>query len=183
MKYLILALTILFTACSNPVEPETNNFTEQSSSSAISSVAVAYPSLSSTTVYAPSSINYTQPSSTTPVVTEILYIAEVGYVCNGFNTNAVAVNKATEGYIAMYNICGDRATMTSGTQPRAASVINNWMTYDLALSPSDINVVSSDINYYGASLRFYNAVDGYLRYIYVEPVGDGIGLMKTRITN
>lgn len=186
MKYLYLIALVLLAACTQPTQPEETAFTDPSSSS----VAAVTPGLSSTTIYVPSSAvvympssaYYIAPSSVAQVVTpEVLYIAEIGYVCNGFNTAAVSNNKATEGFIAMYNICGDRATMTSGTQPRTVAVINNWMTNDLALNPSFVNLIESDVIYYGSSLRFYNAVDGYLRYLYIEPVGDGIGLMKQRL--
>lgn len=82
----------------------------------------------------------------------------------------------------MYNICGDRATMTTGTQPRIASVLNDWMINDLKLSESLRVAIVNDVEMYGATFRFYNAVDGYLRYIYIEPNGDGLGLMKRKAT-
>ena len=124
-----------------------------------------------------SSTPTTVPSATTPSYQnkETKYVAEVGTICNGFNFGAVSQSKATEGYIAMYEICGDRATQSTGTTCYTASEVTQWMK---SLQISAFDQVNSDIAAYGASFRWYNAVDGYKRYIYIEPCYDGKGLMK-----
>lgn len=162
-KIIALLLALILWGCNeSPTAP--TSVTEVSSSSLATSS-------SSTT-------QYTEPlvSIETPVTA--LYVGEIGYVCTGFNTSAVQSYKATEGYMAMYDICGDRATMTTGTQPRTASVINDWIINDLKLTESFRILIVNDVNTFGSTLRFYDAVDGYLRYIYIEPYGDGKGLMK-----
>ena len=96
-------------------------------------------------------------------------------ICTGFNFGAVDQSKATEGYIAMYQICGDRSTQSTGTTCYTASQVTQWMK---SLQISAFDQVNADIAAYGASFRWYNAVDGYQRYIYIEPCYDGKGLMK-----
>lgn len=132
----------------------------------------------------PTTTTSSQPSSTSPSTTtnsyvsnETMYVAEVGYVCNGFNFSAVTASKATEGYIAMYNICGDRSTQSTGTTCYTASQVSQWMK---SLQITAFDQVNGDISAYGSSFRWYNAVDGYMRYIYIEPCYDGKGLMKKR---
>lgn len=174
MKKIVLIITMicLFISCGS-VSPV--NVEHDSSSS--SEYVKPYSSQNyDETISSSSSIS--QKYSSSEKINTALYVGEIGYVCNGFNTNAVSSYKATEGYMAMYNICGNRATMTTGTQPRAASVINDWLVNDLQLPESFRILIVNDVNAFGSTLRFYNAVDGYLRYIYVEPFGDGLGLMK-----
>lgn len=180
MKKIISLAAIMLTACITTPENLAEN--TQSSSSEIthySSSSEITPQYSSS-IYSSSSeiTHYSSSSSNVVVQKEPTFIAEVGYVCTDFNTFATSPGKATEGLIAMYNICGDMATMTTGTQPRVTEVIVEWMIYDLGLTESFTNILLSDLEHYGTTLRFYDAVDGYLRYIYIEPVGDGIGLMR-----
>jgi len=185
-KYLtiitILLASLLIGCNESSTAPDYNEPTSSSSQLTQSST--------STPIITYSSSQAIQYSASTPIVTYssastqttlALYVGEIGFVCNGFNTDAVSSYKATEGYMAMYNICGDRATMTTGTQPRLASVLNDWMINDLELNESLRILIVNDVNTYGSSLRFYDAVDGYLRYIYIEPYGDGLGLMKKKI--
>ena len=165
MKYLIIIITSMLIACIT--DPSQDNINPS-----ISSSSTVNPSISSSSTVNP-------PISSSSTVNQVtLFIAEVGYVCNGFNIQAVTPQYAFENFLIMYNLCGDMATMSTGTQPRIAQVIVDWMILDLRLEQSHINLIASDMQIYGSSLRFYNAVDGYLRYIYVEPVGDGLGIMK-----
>ena len=116
------------------------------------------------------------PSQTTSnSTTETMYVAEIGYVCNGFDFGSVDQAHATQGYVAMFQICGERATQGTGTTCYSASEVTAWMK---SLNISAFSQVNTDIAIYGASFRWYNAVDGYMRYIYVEPCFDGEGLMK-----
>lgn len=171
----ILYITLLLGCNENPAAVQ--DTVEVSSSSAVTqSSSSAGPTVPVTTV----------PSSSSEVVVEeptkiALYVGEIGYVCEGFNTNAVSPSAATEGFTAMSSICGNRATMSSGTTPRTAAVINSWMADDLLLSETFRILLVQDVETYGSTLRFYNAVDGYRRYIYIEVYGDGIGLLKRSV--
>lgn len=165
-KILILATALIcLVACGNDeASPTAPSSTTQSSTP-------------TTTTTPTTSTPTTVPSTTTPSYQnkETKYVAEVGTICNGFNFGAVSQSKATEGYIAMYEICGDRATQSTGTTCYTASEVTQWMK---SLQISAFDQVNSDIAAYGASFRWYNAVDGYKRYIYIEPCYDGKGLMK-----
>lgn len=112
--------------------------------------------------------------------TPTLYIGEVGTVCNGFNENAVYPSRATEAYMSMYNICGERVTAQKGDarNPALEADVYNWMRYTLNLNEALVTTVATDIANYGSALHFYDAADGYRRYLYVEPYGDGLGLLK-----
>jgi hypothetical protein len=107
-----------------------------------------------------------------------MYVAEMGKVCVGYDTYYAITSLATASYMTMYDICGDWSIQTTGTQPVTADAVDYWMISTLELSTSLRSSVVSDIVDYGSSFRFYNAVDGYLRYIYVEVYGDGVGLVK-----
>ena len=152
----------------------------EETSSDVSSSSVSHPiaTVSSSSVAHPSETPIVEQP---PVAIQALYVGEIGYVCTGFNTAAVIPGKATQAYLAMNELCGNRATMTTGTQPRTSDVINNWMINDLELNESLRVSLVNDVESYGSTLRFYNAVDGYLRYIYIEPYGDGLGLAKQKI--
>ena len=177
MPIIAISLVLLFGGCNE--SSTAPDYIEPISSS--SQVVITPTSSSSQIVIVQSSQSTTVTEPIIAQPTLALFIGEIGYVCNGFNINAVSNTRATEGYMAMHNICGDRATMTTGTQPRVASVINDWMINDLELHESLRIAIVNDVNAYGSTLRFYDAVDGYLRYIYIEPYGDGLGLMKKAI--
>lgn len=171
----LLAVAFLISCNESPAAASLEETSEEVSSSSVSPPVVTV-----------SSSSVSQPMETPiveqpPVTIQALYVGEIGYVCTGFNTAAVIPGKATEAYMAMAELCGNRATMTTGAQPRTASVINNWIINDLKLSEALRVSLVNDVERYGASLRFYDAVDGYLRYIYIEPYGDGLGLAKQKI--
>jgi len=174
----ILALSL--TAC-NPTssdEPETSSSVDVSSSS--QNVSSSSEKVSSSSKQVSSSSYRASSSSQTKVQVQTMYIAEMGTVCVGFNIDAVRQGYAFDGFMAMYNICGDRAQQTSGLSPVSVGVVIDWMQYTLALNNDLTTLIANDVDNYGGALRFYNANDGYLRYVYIEPVGDGKGLMKVR---
>ncbi|MBO7500654.1 MAG: hypothetical protein J6T45_04845 [Fibrobacterales bacterium] len=128
--------------------------------------------------YVPTSSAILPSSNSYGSVSQTLYAAEIGYICEGFDFGAVTQARATEGYIAMYSICGDRATQTTGTTCRTAAEVGNWLL-SLNITTDQINLLDNTIAAYGAAFYWYNATDGYQRYIYVEPCYDGIGLLST----
>ena len=116
-------------------------------------------------------LTYTASSSSTSY-----WSLEIGYVCNGYNKDVSANDKSkpVEGYIALNEICGNRANFTYVCEPTEQSVqhIMTFLNKETALQ-----VVELAENY-GAAFGFYNANDGYLRYIYFEQCYDGRALMK-----
>lgn len=183
-----MTMVALLVSCNDPVSNDEVQ-TDPAYSSSIVAAAVSSSSTAPNIPYSSQGTIVVVSSSSTKATEEIpvvetpvtaLYVGEMGTVCTGFNTNAVQVGKATEGYSAMASLCGNRAQQTTGDQPRYASVLNNWMTYDLALNETLRTALVSDVNTYGSTLRFYNAVDGYLRYVYIEYYGDGLGLLKQK---
>jgi hypothetical protein len=182
-----MAMVTLMVSCNDPVSndvvQEDPAYSSSVNAGVISSSSFYTPSSSSQNTVVVFSSSSTKATEEIPVVetpVTALYVGEMGTVCTGFNINAVQVGKATEGYSAMASLCGNRAQQTTGDQPRYASVLNNWMTYDLALNETLRTALVSDVNTYGSTLRFYNAVDGYLRYVYIEYYGDGLGLLKQK---
>lgn len=165
MKKLILCITfaLFIIACGdNGVSAESKynyNQTETYSSSSIQQPTYTVPSQA-----------YSSSSSTS------YWSLEIGNVCNGYNID-ISVNdksKPVEGYVAMYEICGDRANFTYECEPMEQSVqhILTFLNKETA-----VQVVELAENY-GAAFGFYNATDGYLRYIYFELCYDGRALMK-----
>ena len=103
---------------------------------------------------------------------------EIGNVCNGYNIDVSMENpsKPIEGYMAMYQICGDMATQSyvCESMEKIAYIIVNISNGNEKLGKNLVNLAEQ----YGAAFGFYNAVDGYLRYAYFELCGDSKGLMK-----
>ena len=178
MKKIIIACTTIMVlslmACSDdsssPTSANENSNTQTTANSTPATNTNNNPS-SQTSSNQPQSPSQTTNNSTI----ETMYVAEIGYVCNGFDFSSVDQAHATQGYVAMFQICGDRATQGTGTTCYSASEVTIWMKN---LNISAFSQVNTDIAMYGASFRWYNAVDGYMRYIYVEPCFDGDGLMK-----
>ena len=163
-KIITLSAIILgLTACGSDSNPTNAGSTSQTST----------PQTTQTST--PQTTQTTSNPVSSYVNTETMYVAEVGTICTGFNFGAVDQSKATEGYLAMYQICGDRSTQSTGTTCYTATQVTQWMK---SLQISAFDQVNADIAAYGASFRWYNAVDGYQRYIYIEPCYDGKGLMK-----
>lgn len=154
---ILMVFAIMFIACGdNSVSPE-QTYTQpvQQPTYSSSSIQQTYIASSSSTSY---------------------WSLEIGNVCNGYNID-VSVNdksKPVEGYVAMYEICGDRANFTYVCEPMEQSVqhILTFLNKETALQ-----VVKLAENY-GAAFGFYDATDGYLRYIYFEQCYDGRALMK-----
>lgn len=154
---ILMVFAIMFIACGdNSVSPE-QTYTQpvQQTTYSSSSIQQTYIASSSSTSY---------------------WSLEIGNVCNGYNID-VSINdksKPVEGYVAMYEICGDRANFTYECEPMEQSVqhILTFLNKETALQ-----VVKLAENY-GAAFGFYNATDGYLRYIYFEQCYDGRALMK-----
>ena len=128
--------------------------------------------------YSSAQFSSAHPSSNsyTPQV-QTLYVAEIGYICEGFNFGSVTQARATEGFLALYSICGDRSTQTTGTTCHTAADVGNWLL-SLNITTDQIALIDNTIAAYGAAFYWYNAVDGYQRYVYVEPCYDGIGLLS-----
>lgn len=154
---ILMVFAIMFIACgNNSVSPE-QTYTQpvQQPTYSSSSIQQTYIASSSSTSY---------------------WSLEIGNVCNRYNID-VSVNdksKPVEGYVAMYEICGDRANFTYVCEPMEQSVqhILTFLNKETALQ-----VVKLAENY-GAAFGFYDATDGYLRYIYFEQCYDGRALMK-----
>lgn len=164
--FLTLIVAAMFVACDDGSSP---------------TAPASTPTYTTPTNTTPTYSSQATPKSSSSVPTsqyttqETMYAAEIGKICTGFNFGAVNQAKATEGYLAMVEICGNRATQSTGTTCRTASAVTSWMK---SLNISAFDQVNADIAAYGASFRWYNAEDGYKRYIYLEPCGDGKGLMK-----
>lgn len=167
MKKILIAAALCFV-----LESCSSSDSDSSNPSAAPTNTPSNPASSASTPSVPTSAGTNTPAS------ETKYVAEVGYICNGFDFGNVTQNNATEGYIAMYSICGDRHTDGTGATCYTATAVSNWMK---SLNISAFEQVNADIATYGASFRWYNAIDGYKRYIYVEPCYDGKGLLKRTI--
>lgn len=141
--------------------------------------AAPVPASSASVAYVPASSASVPASSASVVHSSPLYIAEIGYVCNGFSFDNVVQSKATEAYIAMNKICGDRHTETTGANGISASSVVTWM-YGLNFTSAIVSKVANTVDTYGMCLYWYKANDGYIRYIYIEPIGDGRGLFKRK---
>lgn len=102
---ILMVFAIMFIACGdNSVSPE-QTYTQpvQQPTYSSSSIQQTYIASSSSTSY---------------------WSLEIGNVCNGYNID-VSVNdksKPVEGYVAMYEICGDRANFTYVCEPMEQSV-------------------------------------------------------------
>jgi hypothetical protein len=137
-------------------------------------------------VSAPSSSSLQTPSSSSKAIvpTETQYAAEIGTVCVGFANSlptqpiddTYMVSNGTNAYLNMYQMCGDRAEyQVKGNSTQVTSWLNQFN-----ISTVIFNSINQELFVKGNSayLGFYAARDGYLRYLYVELVGDGKGLLK-----
>ena len=155
-KIIVLLFIALLSACS----------------SESSSPAAPSPTYSSSSFARPATRPATSVSSSSA---EYYWAVEVGYICNGYNLGSIDNTKALEAYMAMYSICGNRATQSYSciSSKSTASVLVN-----LNLSEASVDRLLSNAETYGSSLYWYNAVDGYKRYIYFEQCYDERGLLK-----
>jgi hypothetical protein len=128
------------------------------------------------------------PSSSSSVAIgpiETIYVAEIGTVCVGFANslpiqpidNTYMVSNGTTAYVNMNSMCGDRSQYyTTGNSTYVTSWLNGFNISNVIRNSINQELF---INGNSAYLGFYAAVDGYLRYLYVELVGDGKGLAKS----
>lgn len=171
---ILMVFTIMFIACSDngvSSEPTTHQPVQQPTYTQ----PTQQPTYSSTSTYIPS-VNTPSYISSNSSETVSYWSLEIGNVCNGYNID-VAINdksKPVESYLAMYQICGDRANFTYECEPVEQSV-KHIMTF--LKKETALYVVELAENY-GAAFGFYDATDGYLRYIYFEQCYDGKALMK-----
>ena len=173
--FIMAMLALMSTACSDdissPIEPSYDYSTPQSSHTkrlaSSSSVATAVPT---------SQVQPVTTLQTTTTNQQSYWSLEVGYVCNGYNIDVSIKDKSkpVEGYMAMYQICGDRATQTYKCEPMESSVRHMVNIFNQATAMQVVDLAES----YGAAFGFYDAVDGYLRYVYFEQCYDNKALMK-----
>jgi len=111
------------------------------------------------------------------------FYGEIGTVCVGYANlfsypldNMYFIADGTDNYVNMYSVCGDKAQSSiKGTQAEGVSWLNARN-----ISAAMFNAINQELFIKGNSafLGFYPAVDGYLRYLYIEELDDGKGLLK-----
>jgi hypothetical protein len=145
---------------------------------------------SSSSVYTPppppssSSIGISSSSSNPR---EKMFYGEIGTVCVGYTNlfslpldNRYFIADGTDNFVNMYSVCGDKAqSFITGTQAEGVSWLNARN-----ISDAMFNAINQELFIKGNSafLGFYPAVDGYLRYLYIEELNDGKGLAKILAT-
>lgn len=174
VKIIVLLFIALLSACSSESSSPTAPSPTVVSSSSI--LSPTYTSSSSSVSITYSSSSFARPAtSVSSSSAEYYWAVEVGYICNGYNLGSIDNTKASEAYMAMYSICGNRATQSYqciSTESVASVLVS------LNLSETAIDQLASNAITYGSSLYWYPAVDGYKRYIYFEECYDGRGLLK-----
>lgn len=120
-------------------------------------------------------------SSSSTDANQTQFVAEFGYVPNGYNTDAITASNATQVYIRMNEIYTVKTIVTLGIQPRSETELLEWLdstivTQDSTLQDTVVNHIGSDLDEASASLRFYTRADGKFIFIYTEAYNDGIGL-------
>ena len=164
---ILMVFAIMFIACGdNSVSPEPT-YTQP----------VQQPTYSSASTYIPPTNTQSYISSNSSE-TVSYWTFEVGNVCNGYNID-ISMNdksKPVEGYYAMYQICGNRATQSYICEPMdvIAEKIVNISNGNRQFGMDLVNLAKQ----YGAAFGFYDAIDGYLRYAYLELCYDSKALMK-----
>jgi hypothetical protein len=139
---------------------------------------------SSSSLTMPLSSSVALNSSSSISVNQVTFIAEIGTVCVGFANlfskpldDQYFVADGTTWYIEMYNICGNKSeSYITGT----GAEVTSWLNLR-NISTAIFNRINEElfIKKNSAFLGFYPAVDGYVRYLYIEEVNDGKGLAKS----
>lgn len=172
VKIIVLLFIALLSACSSESSSPTAPSPTVVSSSSI--LSPTYTSSSSSVSITYSSSSFARPAtSVSSSSAEYYWAVEVGNICNGYNLGSIDNTKASEAYMAMYSICGNRATQSYqciSTESVASVLVS------LNLSETAIDQLASNAITYGSSLYWYNAVVGCKRYIYFEQCYDGRGL-------
>jgi hypothetical protein len=123
-------------------------------------------------------------SSSSISVNQATFIAEIGTVCVGFANqssspldNMYFIENGSYWYMEMYNMCGNKAQYQYQGLP---TQVSQWINQFNITTPI-WNAINQELFAKGnpAFLGFYPAVDGYLRYLYIEEVNDGRGLAKS----
>lgn len=173
---ILMVFSIIFIACGdNSVSPEpTYMQSVQQSTYSQSNLPVTYSNTS--TYISPTNTQSYISSNSSETVS--YWTFEVGNVCNGYNID-ISMNdksKPVEGYYAMYQICGDRATQSYICESMniIAEKIVNISNGNRQFGTDLVNLAKQ----YGAAFGFYDAIDGYLRYAYLELCYDNKALMK-----
>jgi hypothetical protein len=128
------------------------------------------------------------PGGNDPIVpNERIFHCEIGTVCVGYTNlfstpldNKYFIADGTDNYINMYSVCGDKMqSAIEGTEAEGTDWLNARN-----ISSAIFNKINQELFVKGNSafFGFYPAVDGYLRYLYIEEMHDGKGLLKNLAT-
>ena len=131
---------------------------------------------------APSS-SFNEPSSSS-VSGQKLFAAEIGTICVAYANlfsepldDKYIIADGTDMYLNMQSICGDKSeSYIIGTSIE----VTNWLNLR-NISTAIFDKINQELftKNNSAFLGFYPAVDGYVRYLYIEELYDGKGLAKS----
>jgi len=175
----VLALAFTLGCSSDSPSGPSGGYSSPSQNPSSSSAYTPPPPPSSSSEYIPPP----PPPSSSSMPRERMFYGEIGTVCVGyanlFSTpldNMYFIANGTDNYVDMYSVCGNKAQSSiTGTQTEGVSWLNARN-----ISDAMFNAINQELFIKGNSafLGFYPAVDGYLRYLYIEELNDGKGLLK-----
>ena len=182
-----LALAFTFGCSSDSPSGPSGGYSSPSQNPSSSSAYTPPQPPSSSSEYIPPPPPPSSSSISGGLPKEKIFYGEIGTVCVGYANlfsppldNTYFIADGTNNYVNMYSICGDKAqSFITGTPAEVTSWLNTRN-----ISTAIFNAINQELFIKGNSayLGFYPAVDGYLRYLYIEELNDGKGLAKILAT-
>lgn len=143
---------------------------------------VAAPSTTASTTVPSQSVN--KPTQS-PSSTVYLYDVMVGGICKamtiqttGTLTSACQAD-ATTSFLTWYNTCNVSAMHPAEYDNFTSQQLRSLLMTELAFTSDLVNSILSQAERCGSAMYIYSATSG-LNFLYIERVGDGKGLLKSR---